>query len=269
MSEKTFNRMRSEDAMAAERPADVRHCAAAFRALSPGPQLPPAMLALLVLTVAIGLPVDRFGGIPGQLAVSVWTWALFVTLLGRINQQLRVPLMLCLVIAACGEFCLSLLWQLYSYRLNNIPFFVPPGHVLLFTLGLTLAPRVPQWAMLLVVSVSAGYAATAFMTSTDTISVALAVLFLMCMAFGSNRRLYAAMFIMSLPMELYGTWIGNWVWAPGVPGLPLSSLNPPLCVGALYCALDLCVLNLARLLPRLRQPAAGAARTAAPAEAVT
>ena len=213
------------------------------------------MLALLVLTVTIGLPVDRFGGIPGQLAVSVWTWALFLVLLGRINQQLRLPLMLCLVISTSGEFCLSLLWKLYSYWLHNVPFFVPPGHVLLFTLGLTFAPRVPQWAMLLVASAAAGYAATAFVTSTDTISVALAILFLVCMAFGSNRRLYATMFIIALLMELYGTWIGNWVWAPGVPGLPLSSANPPLCVGALYCALDLCVVNLDRILRKWRRPA--------------
>ena len=76
------------------------------------------MLATLVLTVMIGLPVDRFAGIPGQLAVSAWTWALFLVLLERINQQLRVPLMLCLVIATFGECVLSLLWGLYVYWLQ-------------------------------------------------------------------------------------------------------------------------------------------------------
>ena len=210
------------------------------------------MLATLVITVIIGLPVDRFGGIPGQIAISLWTWALFLILLARINPQLRLPLMLCLVISTLGEFCLSLLWGLYVYWLHNIPFFVPPGHVLLFALGLTFAPRLPRWAVTLVAVFAAGYGATAFLNSTDTISVALAILFLIFMVFGSNRRLYATMFVISLLMELYGTGIGNWVWVPEVPGLPLTSANPPLCVGGLYCGLDLCVVNADRFLRRCR-----------------
>ena len=217
------------------------------------------MLATLALTVIVGLPVDRFGGIPGQLAVSVWTWALFFVLLARINQQLRLPLVLCLVISTLGESCLSLLWGLYVYWLHNVPFFVPPGHVLLFALGLTFAPRFPRWAIILVCAFAAGYGLMAFLTSTDTVSVALAILFLLFMALGTNRRLYATMFVISMLMELYGTRIGNWAWVPEIPGLPLSSANPPLCVGGLYCALDLCVVNADRLLRRWQRSAAGVA----------
>jgi len=228
----------------------------ALRAPAPPPGLSRAMLAALVLTVVLGLPVDRFGGIAGQLVVSAWTWALFLVLLARINQQLRVPLMLCLVIATFGEGVLSLLWGLYVYWLHNIPPFVPPGHVLLFALGLTFAPRLPQWAVLLVCSFAAGYGATAWLTSSDTISAALAIIFLSFMVLGSNRRLYATMFLISLLMELYGTWIGNWAWVPHVPGLPLKSANPPLCVGGLYCALDLLVVNADRLLRRWRRSSA-------------
>ena len=225
------------------------------RAPAPPPRLSRVMLATLILTVIIGLPVDKFGGIPGQLVVSVWTWGLFLVLLARINQQLRLPLMLCLVISTFGEYCLSLLWGLYGYWLQNIPFFVPPGHVLLFALGLTFAPRFPRWAIVLVCVFAAGYGLKAYMTSTDTVSAALAVFFLAFMTFGSNRRLYATMFVVSLLMELYGTGIGNWVWAPEIPGLPLTSANPPLCVGGVYCALDLCVVNADRLLRRWRRPA--------------
>ena len=125
------------------------------------PQLSRVMLATLVFTVILGLPVDKAGGIPGQLAVGVWTWALFLVLLGRINQQLRLPLMLCLVIATLGELCLSLVWGLYVYWLHNLPFFVPPGHVLLFTLGLTFAPRLPRWSVILVAAFAAAYGTTA------------------------------------------------------------------------------------------------------------
>lgn len=210
------------------------------------------MLATLALTVILGLPVDKAGGIPGQLAVSVWTWAVFLVLLERINQQLRIPLMLCLVISTLGECCLSLVWGLYVYWLHNVPFFVPPGHVLLFALGLTVAPRLPRWFLILVSAFAALYGTRAVLTSTDTFSAAVAILFLTSMAFGRHRRLYAAMFVISLLMELYGTWIGNWAWVPNVPGLPLSSANPPLCVGGFYCALDFCVVNADRAWRRWR-----------------
>lgn len=210
------------------------------------PGLSRAMVVALAFTLILGLPVDRIGGIPGQLLVSVWTWGIFLVLLGRINQQLRLPLMLCLVIATLGELCLSLVWGVYVYWLHNVPLFVPPGHVLLFTLGLTVAPRLPRWSLFLVCAFAAVYATRAFLTSTDTVSVVLALLFLTFMALGRHRRLYAAMFAISLLMELYGTWIGNWAWVPHVPGLPLSSGNPPLCIGVLYCALDLLVMTADR-----------------------
>ncbi len=213
------------------------------------------MLVTMTATFLIGLPVDVFGGLPGQIAVSVWTWALFLLLLARINQQLRLPMLLCLVISTIGECALSLGWGLYTYWLENIPLFVPPGHVLLFALGLTIAPRLPQSALVLTTLFAAAYGAMAMITHTDTFSAVLALMFLLFMAFGRNRRLYATMFGLSLVMELYGTWIGNWAWIAQVPGLPLLSANPPLCVGGLYCALDLCVVNAARLLRPVRQPA--------------
>jgi hypothetical protein len=227
------------------------------------------MLATLALTVIVGLPAEKAGGIAGQLAVGVWSWAVFLVLLERINQQLRVPLMLCLVISTLGECGLSLVWGLYTYWLENLPFYVPPGHVLLFTLGLTLAPHLPRWFMVVVAAFAAGYGTTAFLTSADNFSALLAIMFLIFMAFGHHRRLYATMFVISLLMELYGTWIGNWAWVPDVPGLPLSSANPPLCVGALYCVLDLFVVNADRawrrwrhcpVIPAAARPAAGVMR---------
>jgi hypothetical protein len=92
------------------------------------------------------------------------------------------------------------------------------------------------------------------LASIDTFSVGLAVLFLLFVVFGRNRQLYATMFVISLAMELYGTSIGNWAWLPQVPGTPFTSANPPLCVGGLYCALDLCVAAANRLLRKWLAP---------------
>ena len=34
----------------------------------------------------------------------------------------------CIAIATAGELFLSLVWGLYTYRLENVPMFVPPGN---------------------------------------------------------------------------------------------------------------------------------------------
>lgn len=239
-------------------PGGAQYPLGPLREPSASPTLSRPMLAAMLLTFIVGLPLDRLAGVAGQLAVSVWTWSVFFVLLARIERALRTPLMLCLAIATIGECVLSLAWGLYGYWLQNIPPFVPPGHVLLFALGLRFAPAVPQWGVMLVAALAAVYGIGALATGFDTASAALAALFLLFMAFGSNRKLYATMFVLSLAMELYGTWLGNWVWAPQVPGLPLTSANPPLCVGTFYCALDLLVVNAGRLLRRGSRAPAGA-----------
>lgn len=59
----------------------------------------------------------------------------------------RLSLTVCVAYATLGEILLSLAWGLYDYRLGNIPLFVPPGHALLFALGLRLATRLPGWVI--------------------------------------------------------------------------------------------------------------------------
>ena len=217
----------------------------------------PANLALLVSSLAIGLAVDQYGGLAGQLLTGACFWAVFFWLLKTNPREWRLPFYACLVWATAGEIYLSLVWGLYTYRLENIPLFIPPGHVLMLYLGLVFAPRVPRAFVTMVPAAAVGYAAFAWINGFDTISIPLIALFMLCMLQPEGRRLYAVMFVASLVLELYGTWIGNWVWHPDVPHLGLSSANPPLAAGAFYCALDVLVGLTARALKRL--PPAGAA----------
>ncbi|HEV8647642.1 MAG TPA: hypothetical protein VGR01_18950 [Burkholderiales bacterium] len=193
------------------------------------------------MSLALGLAVDQYGGLAGQLAVGAWFWGVFFWLLRTNPREWRLPFYACLVWATAGEIFLSLVWGLYTYRLENIPLFIPPGHVLMFYLGLVLAPRAPRAFMALVPAAAVGYAVFAWINGFDTISIALIVLFILCLLQPEGRRLYAVMFVASLMLEVYGTWIGNWVWHRDVPYLGLNSANPPLAAGAFYCALDVLV----------------------------
>ncbi len=201
------------------------------------------MNALIVLTIAGGLLLDYHWVGYGQNVVSAAAWIVCFGLFARAGSHARPALLACLLFATAGEVFLSLGWGLYQYRLANIPLFVPPGHVLLFFLGTQIAARLPdrsEWGIALVALPVVMLFAW---QGRDTLGPLLYGLFVMCMLLSPSRKLYATMFVLSLAMELYGTWIGNWVWAARVPWLGLATLNPPIAAGAFYCVLDLLVVT--------------------------
>src|SRR5687768_8021817 len=167
------------------------------------------MNGLIVLTIVGGLLLDYHWAKYGQLVVSAAAWIVCLGLWARSAPGGRPALLACLIFATAGEIFLSLVWGLYEYRLGNIPLFVPPGHVLLFFLGMQIAARLPprsEWGIaLLALPVVMAFA----WSGRDTLGPLLYGLFLACMLLSPSRRLYATMFVLSLAMELYGTWIGN------------------------------------------------------------
>ena len=83
-------------------------------------------------------------------------------------------------------------------------------------------------------------------TGADTFGLLLFAILILCMIFSQSRKLYAVMFVLSLTMEIYGTWLGNWVWATDVPWIGLTTTNPPLAAGVFYCVLDFLVMTTVR-----------------------
>ncbi|HTZ00356.1 MAG TPA: hypothetical protein VMB75_10990, partial [Rhodocyclaceae bacterium] len=201
----------------------------------------------IVAVIAGGLALDKAFGWPGQIAADLWAAAVFGWLYAQGGPAERRVLVACMLIAGLGECVLSLVWGLYAYQFGNIPLFVPPGHALLMTLGIMVAARLPVCVVWAVPLAAGPWALAGWWQGWDQAGSLLFVLLAVCMAASSGRRLYAAMFVLALAMELYGTWLGNWAWKPVVAGLGLSTTNPPAHAGAFYCALDLLVLASLRL----------------------
>ena len=83
-----------------------------------------------------------------------------------------------------------------------------------------------------------------------------------------NRAIYAGVFLVVAALELYGTAIGTWRWAPELPGLGIPDGNPPSGVASGYVWFDVMALLVA---PWLVGAARGARRRfgSAPAAAPT
>ena len=208
-----------------------------------------ARVLLIVATLAGGLAADVYTNIVGQAIIGFIVWLTLFSLLADVDRDTRFALMACLVIATAGEIVLSLGWGLYAYRLDNIPLFVPPGHVLLLLLGLSIARRMPEGAALVIIGCAGAYSLFAAAAGIDTFGMLLfGVLVATSLAMPQQRRLYASTFVLALALELWGTWLGNWSWAREVPGTLLVTTNPPMAAGAFYCALDaLVVVTTTRL----------------------
>lgn len=207
-------------------------------AILPAVPRPRALAGLIVAILIIGLAVDRQAGMPGQIAVSLVVWAVLTTLALRLPADIGRRLVACTWISGLGELVASLLWGLYDYQFGNVPLFVPPGHALLYLLGLIVAPHVSaRFARGLLLALAPLVLALAS-AGLDQLSLPLFALFALFVLRGRHHALYAVMFVLALLLELYGTALGNWAWRPVAPGTGLATLNPPLAAGVFYCGLD-------------------------------
>jgi hypothetical protein len=198
--------------------------------------------AAITALIAGGLAFDQTVEFWGQTLTNITLWALLLHWLRGAEPAEQSSLAVCVFYATLGEIFLSLVWGLYEYRLSNIPLFVPPGHALLFMLGTMLARHARDWIVWVVPLAAAPFVLLLAVTGLGTLDALLFSLFLLCMLSGRASKLYAVMFVLSLAMEVYGTWLGNWTWALEAPWLGFTTINPPLAAGAFYCMLDMLVV---------------------------
>ena len=195
--------------------------------------------------VAIGFPLDRATSLPEQSAVGLSAWVFLAIALWLQPPAVRVQVATLVVLATTLEIIGSIVWGAYRYRLENLPLYVPAGHGLFYLAALRVAslPILERHARRIVIAVTAG--ATLWMLCglarpplPDLLGFATWAIFIRFIVRGRFPLLYAVSFAMTTALELYGTGLGIWRWAPVLPGLMLPAGNPPTGIGAGYAAMD-------------------------------
>jgi hypothetical protein len=207
------------------------------------------------------LAADHFASFHEQLALGALTWlVLLVAGLRLLHTPIqRAQLVGVVCFATIGELTGSILWGVYRYRLHNLPLFVPPAHGLVYLTGLSFAVALRRHTRALVVA--AALAATTWgvlgltvlprRDVAGAIGVPLLIVFLWR---SRNRALYASVFLVVASLELYGTALGTWRWAPSLPGLGIPDGNPPSGVASGYVWFDVMALLVApALIARARR----------------
>ena len=204
-----------------------------------------ALAGAAYLAVLLGL--DHYASYPKQLALGALTWVVLAAVLTRVSPERRAQALGVVLFATIGEVTGSLIWGVYTYRLHNLPLFVPPAHGLVYLTGLALATALARRARALVAAaaISAatwGVLGLFVLPRRDVAGALLVPMLLLFLWRGRNREIYAGVFLVVAALELYGTAIGTWRWARELPGLGIPDGNPPSGVASGYLWFDVMAL---------------------------
>jgi hypothetical protein len=199
---------------------------------------------------------DRSVGFPGQVLLGLVTCLALIAALRAVCPELRAQTLVVVAVATCGEIVGSIVWGLYTYRLENLPAFVPPAHGLVYLGGVALAG---------VVAGREGLAGVTMLPREDLGGLLGALLLAVFLLRGRAPATYAGVFVVVAALELYGTALGTWRWAEVAPGTSITQGNPPSGIASGYVFFDIAALALAPLaLAAVRRGRRSPAAPAAP-----
>jgi prepilin-type N-terminal cleavage/methylation domain-containing protein len=213
------------------------------------------ILLTVVVWITAVLLADVGAGPELQARLGILTWALLLLLLRGESVQVRFQVIAAVGFATLMEVTGSILLDAYTYRLENIPGYVPPGHGLIYLAAvagarLEILKRSVQPLRWAAVMLCGGWTAWGLLYSPrmDVLGGLLFLVFAGCLFTGRSPVVYALAFAITTQLELMGTMFGNWTWASHA-GL-LSAGNPPSAVAAGYCVIDSVALSVGSLLFR-------------------
>lgn len=210
--------------------------------------------------LSLVLALDRADGGVGlwsQRALGLATWVVLLIALRWFTPLVRAQALVVVAVATCVEYVFSPTLEVYIYRFENVPAFVPPGHGLVYlsawALGHTPFVRRHLTAASYAVSLIGGLWAVWGLTHGDVLGAFWFLCLCGFLLWGPSREVYVGAFVVVSHLELMGTALGNWAWQAHDPLLGIGIGNPPSGAAGGYGWFDLLALLLAPwLLARVR-----------------
>jgi hypothetical protein len=218
---------------------------------------PAAVLAWIPLVLLL----DRHATLGQQRLLGVGTWLLLAGLLSRYDLRTRLQVAVVVVFATAVEYTFSGWLGVYTYRLHDVPWFVPPGHGMVYLGAVTMGrsalfARHRRWLVPLTLTLAGAYATWGLALSGRR--DVLGAVWFACLAFfllrGRNPLVFVGAFLVVTYLELLGTRLGTWTWQVRDPILGVVAMgNPPSGAAGGYGFFDAAALWLApRLVDRMR-----------------
>lgn len=208
-------------------------------------------IGVLVLFIAFGLYFDSSFFIAidprGQLYANTLMLIVFGVLFYRATKRSKELMLYAVAIGIGGECLFSLGFDMYEYRLGNVPVYVPPGHAIIYIVTVYFCREkfvklnrslLEKWFAISIFI----YAFCFLVFASDIFGFVLTILTLWLLRNKPRERLfYYSMYIVVVFLEIIGTTYKCWFWPDTAFGFIdfLKSANPPSGISFFYFGLDL------------------------------
>jgi hypothetical protein len=238
-------------------------------------RLGPVACVVMMGWLSVVLWLDSSGGVWPQRGLGLGTWVVLLSALRRVTAVVRAQTAVVVAFATTVEYIFSPTLEVYLYRFDNVPAYVPPGHGLVylsaFALGHTrFVERHMRACIVLVLSVGGAWSGYGlfFAERPDALGAFWYACLVGFLLWGPSKGVYVGAFVAVSYLELLGTGLGTWVWQVEDPTGLLSIGNPPSGAAGGYGWFDLAGLlaapHLLRLLSRVRARGRSGDRLTAP-----
>lgn len=205
----------------------------------------------LFLLIAGGLYLDSIFFLDqlnyGQELATVALWGIFFILFYYLPPRYREQMIYAVLIGIAGEYLFSLGFKMYTYRLGNIPHYIPPGHAIIYIAtvyfnkneAIKLHKSIIEKTFLVIII---GFSTYFLIAKNDVFGFLLTVLVIYILRNKPRERLfYYSMYLVVAYLELIGTFYKCWEWPPYAFRFMefLPSANPPSGISIFYFGLDL------------------------------
>lgn len=195
------------------------------------------------------LLLDRSGTLSLQRMIGVATWLVLLAVLRRESSLVRCQVAVVVVFATAVEYTFSPWLEVYVYRFENVPAYVPPGHGLVYlcalALGRTALARRWSTPLVLITLTAGGAYALWGLVGSSRLDVLGAIWFACLVVFlrwGPSRMTYVGAFFIVTYLEVLGTAVQTWTWQPLDPTGLVPIGNPPSGAAGGYAWFDLAAL---------------------------
>lgn len=214
-------------------------------------------LGVLMVIVALGLFIDSKYVAENIFKHAQWINNVLVTLVFGVlyyqaTSRTREQLLYALVIAIVGEYLFSIVFGMYTYRLGNIPHYVPPGHAIVFVLVYYFSrkpkikanrKKIEQFCTYLIIPFSLFFL---FFYKDVFGFICTILVFYWLRKYPTERMFYLTMYCVVAILELIGTSFECWKW-PVIAFNTfdfLPSANPPAGISLFYFGLDRATVSI-------------------------
>jgi hypothetical protein len=202
--------------------------------------------AFTFFCVAVCLISDANAPLEKQNALGVTGWVFLLGLLLGENREVKMQVVIAVIFATIGEHFASPYMGGYTYRFENVPAYVPPGHGMVYLTAVALGrsgfflryAREIATFVVLVCGTWSVWGISGYAEQGDAVGALLFCIFLAYLFKGRSPMVYLSAFFITTWLELIGTAVGTWEWAAIDPVLGLPQGNPPSGVAAWYCLVD-------------------------------